>query len=66
MKKVLEQYKDHAQNILHKVSVTQVFTAKQRKGYAYYRAAIESLQALIDAPKPAWVELRFSKSHYTR
>ena len=66
MKKVLEQYKDHAQNILHKVSTTQVFTAKQRKGYAYYRAAIESLQALIDAPTPEWIGLRFSKSHYTR
>ena len=66
MKKVLEQYKDHAQNILHKVSVTQVFTAKQRKGYAYYRAAIESLQALIDAPTPEWVGLKFTHPQRTR
>ena len=66
MKKVLEQYKDHAQNILHKVSVTQVFTAKQRKGYAYYRAAIESLQALISAPTPAWVGLKFTHPQRTR
>jgi hypothetical protein len=65
MKKVLEQYKDHAQRILHKAATT-VFTAKQRKGYAYYRAAIHTLEAFIDAPKPAWVGLVFTHPHRTR
>jgi uncharacterized protein YutE (UPF0331/DUF86 family) len=62
MKKVLEQYMDHAQHILNKVAATQVFAAKQRKGYAYYRAAIQTLEALIDAPKPAWYDFKFKAS----
>ena len=72
MQKVLEQYKEHAFNILFRAKKRgsintngeSVLTPAQRKGYAYYRAAIQTLQALIDAPRPAWYDLKFEKKRY--
>jgi hypothetical protein len=70
MKKVLEQYKEHAFRILMKAKKrgdvdpegSSVLTPNERKGYAYYRAAIQTLEALINAPQPAWVGLAFDKT----
>jgi hypothetical protein len=72
MQKILEQYKDHAFNILFlakkkgqvNAAGESILTPAQHRGYAYYRAAIHTLQALIDAPTPAWVGVKFSKKSY--
>jgi len=61
LEQVLEVYKEHAWRILSKQRITGL-TENQRKGYAYYRAAIHTVQVLIDAPKPVWVDLKFAKS----
>jgi hypothetical protein len=61
LEQVLEVYKEHAWRILRNQRITGL-TPAQRKGYAYYRAAIQTVQALIDAPKPVWVDLKFAKS----
>jgi hypothetical protein len=53
---VLEQYKEHAFRILFKAKKrrgvdsegSSVLTSKERKGYAYYRTAIQTVQNLID------------------
>lgn len=68
MKKVLEQYIEQISRINGKAYYKQngYLTMAQKKGIAYYRAAIQTLQTLIAAPTPEWVGLRFSKSHYTR
>jgi hypothetical protein len=64
MKKVLVQYQRQVCKIYSRAHTKQqgTLTAAQQKGVAYYRAAIQTLQALIDAPKPAWVDLCFTKS----
>jgi hypothetical protein len=55
---VLEEYKEHAFRILMRAKRRgdinpdgdSVLTEKERRGYAYYRTAIETLQTLIDQP----------------
>jgi hypothetical protein len=61
MKKVLDTYARHIARLMQKES-----TAKRRAGIAYYRAAAETVQALIDAPTPAWVGLKFTHPQRTR
>lgn len=56
MKKVLDQYIAHAERAKRKGIMS---------AYGYYLAAAERIQALINAPKPAWVDLQFgSKSAF--
>ena len=68
MKKVMEQYAEHISRIHSKAYYKQhgYLTAAQKRGMSFYTAAIETVQALIDAPTPEWVGLQFSKSRYTR
>jgi hypothetical protein len=63
MKKVLEQYAEHISRIHSKAYYKQegVRTAAQNKGIAWYTAAAERVQALIDAPTPVWAGVPFSK-----
>lgn len=53
---VLEQYLDHLMRLVNKPP-----TANRKRGIAYYRATIQTLQALIDAPRPEWYDLHFEK-----
>lgn len=56
MKRILEQYAKHIIRINHKVhDLKSNLTHGERKAIAYYTAAANSVQALIDAPTPAWV-----------
>jgi hypothetical protein len=66
MKKVLDRYTEQISKIYSRAQRRQQgkLTAAQQKGIAYYRAAIETVQALIDAPTPAWVFLKFEKKLY--
>ena len=59
MKKVLEQYARHYVRIAFKPRQGKVLTNAQKRGIAYYKAAAQRVSALIDAPKPAWVDLQF-------
>jgi hypothetical protein len=59
MKKVLEQYAKHITRILTKAQGN--LTYAQKKGLAYYTVAAERIQALIDAPTPAWVHAQSKK-----
>jgi hypothetical protein len=62
MQKVLAQYAEHISRVYTKAHTKQggILTEAQKKGIAYYRAAAERVQALIDAPTPAWVLLQFT------
>lgn len=68
--KVLDKYKNHAFRILFRAKKRgdvdpegcSVLTQKEKKGFAYYRAAIQTLEALAAQPEPEWVNLRFTKS----
>jgi hypothetical protein len=66
LEQVLEEYKEHAFRILFKAPKDAEGCAKlttaQSKGFAYYRSAIQTLQALIEAPKPEWVDVQFKRS----
>ena len=66
LEQVLGEYQDHAWRILFNkpkdAEGCSILTPAQSKGYAHYRAAIQTVQALIDAPKPIWVDLKFEKS----
>jgi hypothetical protein len=59
MKRVLEQYVQHYVRILFKPRQGAVMTHAEKMGVAYYKAAAQRVSALIDAPKPAWVDLQF-------
>jgi hypothetical protein len=56
MKKVLDQYVTHGLRLASKKP-----SDARSKGLAYYTAAGERVQALIDAPTPEWVGLNFGK-----
>jgi hypothetical protein len=64
MKKVMEQYAEHISRIHSKAYYKQhgYLTAAQKRGMSFYTAAIETVQALIDAPKPAWYDFKFKAS----
>jgi hypothetical protein len=64
MKKVMEQYAEHISRIHSKAYYKQhgYLTAAQKRGMSFYTAAIETVQALIDAPTPEWVVLKFKTS----
>jgi hypothetical protein len=64
LQKVLEKYVRHYVRILFKARKGQLLTPAENKGVAYYRAAAERVQALIDAPTPAWVAVKFEKKRY--
>ena len=59
LEQVLGEYQDHTWRILFNkpkdAEGCSILTPAQSKGYAYYRAAIQTVQALIDAPTPEWV-----------
>ena len=56
MHTVLEQYAKHMQRLMYKaVNEERPLTHKERLGISYYRAAASAVEALIDAPTPAWV-----------
>jgi hypothetical protein len=60
MKSVLEQYAKHIIRINHKAhAMKSHLTHGERRAIAYYTAAAQSVQALIDAPTPSWVALQF-------
>jgi hypothetical protein len=50
MKSVLEQYVKHLLHLANKKP-----THARSKGIAYYTAAAERINALMNAPTPAWV-----------
>jgi hypothetical protein len=56
MKKILDQYVTHILRLASKKP-----SDARSKGIAYYTAAAERVQALIDAPPPEWVALQFGK-----
>lgn len=68
--RILNEYKDHAFRILFRAKKRgsvdpdgcSVLTEKEKKGYAYYRAAIQTLEAFIAQPEPSWIHLKFEKS----
>ena len=68
MKKVMEQYAEHISRIHSKAYYKQhgYLTAAQKRGMSFYTAAIETIQALIDAPTPAWVGLKLMHPQRTR
>jgi hypothetical protein len=47
--------------MLSAMAIGNSTTLAQQKGIAYYTAAAERVQALIDAPTPEWVTLQFGK-----
>jgi len=61
MNKVFDQYVTHLQRLYKKKPSESV-----NKGIAYYTAAAETLEALINAPTPAWVGLKFEHPLRTR
>jgi hypothetical protein len=57
LQSVLEQYIKHIARLANKrPSVNRI------KGLAWYNAAAQRVLALIEAPKPAWVDLQFKRS----
>ena len=62
MKKVLEQYAEHIIRIKQKAHAMKSYlTHGERQAIAYYTAAAQNIQVLIDAPTPAWAGVPFSK-----
>ena len=63
MQKVLEQYAKRIAKILQRASLRKppVLTPKEHKAVAWYRTAAERVKALMDQPKPAWVDAVFIK-----
>jgi hypothetical protein len=61
MQKVLQQYVEHYVRILFKRRGGEVMTHGEKKAVAYYKAAAQRIEALIEAPKPAWADLHFTK-----
>ena len=59
MQKVLEQYVKHYVRLLFKQRGGEVMTHAEKLGVAYYKAAAHRVEALIDAPKPAWYDFKF-------
>ena len=59
LEQVLGEYQDHAWRILFgkpkDADGCSILTPAQSKGLAHYKAAMETVQALIDAPTPTWV-----------
>lgn len=65
MQKVLDQYAKRIIRINHRAhALKSHLTHGERRAIAYYTAAAHAVQALIDAPTPAWVGLQFSKKRY--
>jgi hypothetical protein len=65
LESVLDIYAKHIIRINHKVPMGKFSFHSmygERKAIAYYTAAANAVQALIDAPKPTWVDLKFAKS----
>jgi hypothetical protein len=56
MQKVLDQYITHILRLANKKP-----SPARSKGIAYYTAAAERLEALINASTPEWVALQFGK-----
>lgn len=62
MQKVLDHYHKHITRIMCRAAKTKRdMTYNERKGVAFYSAAFHAVQALMDAPTPAWVGLTFAK-----
>jgi hypothetical protein len=62
LESVLDIYAKHIIRINHKVhAMKSNLNHGERKAIAYYTAAANAVQALIDAPKPTWVDLTFTK-----
>jgi len=62
MKKVLDQYAKHIIRINQKAhAMKSQLTHGERKAIAYYTAAANAIQRLIDAPDPVWVGLKAEK-----
>jgi hypothetical protein len=57
LKSTLDQYHKHVLRL-----AAQKQTANTRKGIAWYTAAAERVQALLEAETPAWVGLEFKRS----
>ena len=68
MKKVLDKYTEQISKICSRAYAKQQgqLTPAQKRGMSFYTAAIETIQALIDAPTPAWVGLKFMHPQRTR
>jgi glucuronate isomerase len=62
MQKVLQQYVEHYVRILFKRRGGEVMTHGEKKAVAYYKAAAQRIEALINAPTPEWVALKFKAS----
>lgn len=62
LEKVLQQYAKHIIRIKQRAhTMKSNLTHGERKAVAYYTAAAQAVQALIEAPTPAWVGLQFEK-----
>lgn len=61
MEKVLEQYVKHYVRLLFKQRGGAAMTHAEKQGVAYYKAAAQRVQALIDAPRPAWYDFQFEQ-----
>jgi hypothetical protein len=61
MQKVLQQYVEHYVRILFKPRQGAAMTHAEKLGVAYYKAAAQRIEALINAPTPEWVGLHFIK-----
>jgi hypothetical protein len=63
MNKVLQQYAKHILRINQKVhAMKSNLNHGERKAIAYYTAAAQRIEALINAPTPEWVALKFKAS----
>jgi hypothetical protein len=57
LQSVLEAYIKHIARLANKRP-----SVNRTKGLAWYNAAAQRVLALIEAPKPAWVDLQFKRS----
>ena len=63
MNKVLQQYAKHILRINQRAhAMKSNLNHGERKAIAYYTAAAQGVQALIEAPRPAWYDFTFKAS----
>jgi len=62
--KVFNQYIAHISKQMNRRNrrESDSFTSNEEKAITAYGRAAQQLKALIDAPKPTWVDLKFTKS----
>ena len=65
LQQVLEQYAKRIIRIKQKAhAMKSNLTHGERQAIAYYTSAAQTVQALIDAPRPAWYDFKFEKKLY--